>query len=168
MIYMRVIVISDTHDNKVFFDRLKKWIESNEVYTALHAGDHVAPFTIEWAEEAGIKKMYGVLGNNDGEYRLLHHRYQERDWVLKDYLNVFELEGIKIALTHGTDMDMPFILAESGRYDIVIFGHTHRIYQDYIGETLLLNPGEACGYLTGKMSFALLDIVKREAEIIFL
>ena len=161
---MKVIVMSDTHDNKYFFERLRDWVGLNGVDIAIHAGDHVAPFTVEWAEKAGIKMMYGVLGNNDGEYRLLHVRYQERGWSLSDYLNVFELEGVKIALTHGTDMDMPFLLAESGRYDIVIFGHTHRMYEDYIGKTLLLNPGEACGYLTGHMSFMVLDLKNRRVD----
>ena len=165
---MKVLVISDTHDNRLFFNRLKEWIDENSIYTAIHAGDHVAPFTVEWAEDAGIRMMYGVLGNNDGEYRLLHKRYEERGWSLADYLNVFELGGRKIALTHGTDIDMPKILAESGRYDIVIFGHTHRIHEEYVRDTLLVNPGEACGYLTGRMSFMILDVDDKAVEKVFI
>jgi predicted phosphodiesterase len=31
---------------------------------------------------------------------------------------------------------------------------------------MVINPGEVCGYLTGKPTMALLDTVKREAKII--
>jgi predicted phosphodiesterase len=33
-------------------------------------------------------------------------------------------------------------------------------------KTLIVNPGEACGYLTGKSTVALLDTDKHKAEII--
>ncbi len=161
---MKVIVMSDTHDNKLFFEKLGEWIKLNGITTVIHAGDHIAPFTVDWTEKAGVKMMYGVLGNNDGEYRLLHRKYEEKGWSLKDYLNIVELEGVKIAITHGTDLDMPFLLAETGRYDIVIYGHTHKMHEEYIGKTLLLNPGEACGYLTGHMSFMILDVKSRDIE----
>jgi len=37
-----------------------------------------------------------------------------------------------------------------------------------MGKTLVINPGEVCGYLTGKPTIALLDTVKHEAKIISL
>jgi len=34
------------------------------------------------------------------------------------------------------------------------------------GKTLTVNPGELCGYLTGKATIALLDTIRDEATII--
>ena len=157
-------MISDTHDNIRFFKSLRIWIDKNRITTAIHAGDHIAPFTVDWLDEAGVKMLYGVLGNNDGEVKMLYKKYTERGWVLKDLINELELEGVKIGITHGTMFELPKILAESGRYDVVIYGHTHRKDVKVIGNTLLINPGEACGYLTGKSTFMILDLSKKEVE----
>jgi len=34
------------------------------------------------------------------------------------------------------------------------------------GKTLVINPGEVCGYLTGKSTIAILDTTKCDARII--
>jgi len=34
------------------------------------------------------------------------------------------------------------------------------------GKVLIVNPGEVCGYLSGKSTMALLDTAKREAKIV--
>ncbi|MEW5900743.1 MAG: metallophosphoesterase family protein, partial [Acidobacteriota bacterium] len=56
--------------------------------------------------------------------------------------------------------------ASAGKYDVIIFGHTHKPDIRREGKTLLLNPGEAGGWLTGKSTVALLDPKEQEAEII--
>lgn len=161
---MKILIISDTHDNKAFFKKLGERLMDKELETAIHAGDHIAPFTIDWMEEAGIKTLYGVLGNNDGEVKLLYKKYMDKKWILKDLINDFEIDGVKIAVTHGTMTELPRILAESGRYDVVVYGHTHHKHLEWIGNTLLINPGEACGYLTGISTYMVLDINKMEVE----
>jgi len=166
---MKILVISDTHDDKPFFEMLPGLIKRLGLgtgVTAIHCGDHIAPFTVEWMEGAGITMLYGVLGNNDGETRLLRRRYEERGWSLEDLVNIVELHGRRIAITHGTFMELPDILAETGRYDIVLYGHTHRVDHRWVGDTLVLNPGEACGYLTGRRTVAVLDLEKMEAEVV--
>jgi len=48
----------------------------------------------------------------------------------------------------------------------VLYGHTHKldIHQD--GKTLIINPGESCGYLTGHSTAVILDPNTKEYEII--
>lgn len=41
--------------------------------------------------------------------------------------------------------------------DGVFYGHTHRLLIDRIGDRILLNPGEVCGYLTGRSTVVILD-----------
>ena len=47
------------------------------------------------------------------------------------------------------------------------FGRNYR-NQEKVKKTLVINPGEACGYLTGKSTIAIIDLEKMEAEIITL
>lgn len=62
------------------------------------------------------------------------------------------------------------VLAENGGYDIVCYGHDHILNADeYIGDTLLINPGAIMGY-NGKdlsevePSFLVLDTSTMKAE----
>lgn len=57
-------------------------------------------------------------------------------------------------------------LAESQKYEVIIYGHTHRTDLRKIGKTLIINPGECGGWLTGKSTIALLDLKNVEAKII--
>ena len=36
-------------------------------------------------------------------------------------------------------------LAASDRYDLVCCGHSHRVAEEKVGDTLLINPGEVMG-----------------------
>jgi len=57
-------------------------------------------------------------------------------------------------------------LAVSDRWDAVLYGHTHRIDLRRVGQTLVLNPGEVYGALTGRSTFAVLDLDRMEAEVV--
>jgi putative phosphoesterase len=57
-------------------------------------------------------------------------------------------------------------LIDTGYFDAVVHGHSHNKGTQQRGKTLVINPGELCGYLTGKVSFALLDTERKEAKIV--
>ena len=57
-------------------------------------------------------------------------------------------------------------LAKSGVYDIIVYGHTHRSEISRRGDTLVINPGEGCGWITGIATAALLDTETMEAELV--
>ena len=63
---------------------------------------------------------------------------------------------------HYPELAIP--IAKSGEYDIVVYGHTHKI-DIQKGESLLLNPGETGGWTTGKATVAVVDIETLEATI---
>ena len=50
----------------------------------------------------------------------------------------------------------------------MIHGQTHQQEMKTRGETLIVNPGEACGWLYGTPSAAILDLDSREAQFISL
>lgn len=57
-------------------------------------------------------------------------------------------------------------LTAHGVYDVVVHGHDHTAKIAKVGSTLVINPGEAGGWLYGKSTIAVLDTEKLAAEII--
>jgi len=57
-------------------------------------------------------------------------------------------------------------LADSGKFDIILSGHTHTTINKKHKNVLIVNPGELCGYLTNKSTFAIIDTETMNAEII--
>jgi putative phosphoesterase len=76
------------------------------------------------------------------------------------------VDGLKIALVHGNEEELLTALINGESFDVVVHGHTHKPEVYRKGKTLVVNPGEVCGYLTGKSTVALFDTNKREAKII--
>jgi putative phosphoesterase len=77
----------------------------------------------------------------------------------------------EIDTSYGTVMLMhePFALraAEvSGLYRFVFYGHTHKVDIRRAGDVLVVNPGEACGYLTGKATVALVNPETLEVDLV--
>jgi len=155
----KIGVISDSHDNMEAIKRAVEFFNENDVELVIHAGDIVSPFTAD-----GFKKlncdMLLIYGNNDGDKLYLKERFSNIGEFHSDPYS-FELYGKKIVVTH-----IPSIVdALTTKYDIVIYGHTHR--KDLRKEkALILNPGENCGYLTGVKSVALLYPKQMEAKIV--
>lgn len=157
---MKIGIISDSHDNMPMIARAVELFNREGVGRVLHAGDIISPIT---AKEFKNLKMglIGVFGNNDGDKLFLRKRFagigdiHERKWE-------GDLGGKKVLLMHAPDMLKA--LEESGAYDIIVYGHMHEIVVRK-GSTLVVNPGECCGWITGKSTIAVLDTSSMSAEI---
>jgi putative phosphoesterase len=163
---MLIGIVSDSHDNIAMIDRAVETLNGRNISLVLHAGDYCSPFTL-----AHFKKLHcnfiGVFGNNDGDHNLLTKRFQETtNCVIRDRFTQVNVEGFRVALLHGDETELLNALVDTGYFDAVIHGHSHNKGTQQKGKTLVINPGELCGYLTGKASFALLDTQSKETEII--
>ena len=164
---MRVVVVSDTHDNLDAIDAFLKEIKDIDYSALIHAGDIISPFALK--KFAGIK-YFGVFGNNDGERSLLAKVARENNMVLEDQPLFIELENYKIAVIHGVDgaektETLVNALARSGLFSLVVYGHLHKIDVKKIGETLVVNPGTLSGYLADRRTYALVDLEEKIVEI---
>jgi putative phosphoesterase len=155
----KIGVISDSHDNMEAIKKAVELFNENDVELVIHAGDIVSPFTADEFKKLNCDMLL-IYGNNDGDKLYLKERFLNiGEFHLDPYS--FELYGKKIVVTH-----MPSIVdALATKYDIVIYGHTHK--KDLRKEkALILNPGESCGYLTGTKSVALLYPQQMDARIV--
>ncbi len=158
----RIAVISDTHDHIWQVDKALPHLR--QAHAVLHAGDWIAPFTLKrLAEGLGSVPLHGVFGNNDGERRLLARLADGYAHVqLHGEFATLELAGLRLAITHYPDIAQA--VAQGSAFDVVIYGHDHQAHSQRLGDTLLLNPGELFGGLTGRSTFAWLDPVTRTVE----
>jgi putative phosphoesterase len=163
---MLVGLMADTHDCLPMVEKAIKKFNEEGVELVLHAGDYVAPFVIPKFKEL-MAKMIGVFGNNDGDRELLKKRFSENARLeIRGNFAEIKVGNTKIALLHGSEEELLKALIESETFNIVVHGHTHKAETYRKGKTLVVNPGEVCGYLTGKSTIALLDTNKLEAKII--
>jgi len=156
-------VLSDTHDNLGNLRRFLALFRERGVGLVLHAGDFVSPFTAEPFRETGLR-LIGVFGNNDGDKLYLTERYRGVGELFAGP-HELELAGRKILLMH--EPRALEALVASGRYDLVVYGHTHRA-EIREGWPLVVNPGEAGGWLTGQATCALVDLSALRAELLSL
>ncbi|MCL2642300.1 MAG: metallophosphoesterase [Candidatus Bathyarchaeota archaeon] len=163
---MLIGLISDTHDNLPQIEKAITYLNNAGVQLVLHAGDYCAPFTITKFKALNCR-VVGVFGNNDSDQELLKKRFSEtQNCEIHGRFAQIEVEGYKIALLHGDEPELLFALIYSQKFNAVIHGHTHNKSIEQRENTLIINPGELCGYVTGTATFALLDTVKNKAQII--
>lgn len=143
----KIGIISDTHDN---LPKIKKAVEvfnTEEVNFVLHAGDIVAPFSIEKLFELKCD-WRAVFGNNDGEKEGLRRKSNNK--ICEPPIKI-ELGNKKILLTHDLAK-----IKDLGDTEIIIFGHTHLAESYEKNGKLFINPGEAGGWLKGKSTICIL------------
>ena len=161
---MKIGLMADTHDRLEAVERAVDFFNRERVRHVLHAGDLVSPFVAP--KFAGLKaKLHFVWGNNEGDREFVRVRFGEIGVEPLGEFASLKLAGKKIALLHGAREEVVEALVESGLFDVVVRGHTHRA-EVRKGKTLCVNPGEVCGYLSGRQTLAMLDLTKLETEII--
>jgi len=154
-------LVSDTHDNIHMIDRAVKRLNEERVGLVLHAGDYVSAFTAKHFEPLDAP-LVGVYGNNCAERDTLRRVYAEVGAEIRGFFSEVDAGGLLVALLHGhrrEDVDR----AHGGGYDVIVSGHTHRAAIGKEDDVLVVNPGEVCGYVSGRCTFALLDTVRRIA-----
>ncbi len=158
---MIVGVIADSHDNLPVLRQAVELCNSKSVGFVVHAGDFIAPFSLEPLEKLGCPWI-GVFGNNDGEQRGLTQSSKGRIQPPPFELN---LDGKKVVVVHDLQPEQAAQLAAEGA-NIIVCGHTHKAQVAKEGETLVVNPGELGGWLYGKKTMAFVDTASLEVQVV--
>ena len=147
---MKFAIISDTHDNMKNFNKAIDFLNAQKIKVMLHCGDVCSQDTISESVRNFKGKIHFVRGNGDFD--------------LDDVPEKMELEfsGKRIFFNHYPDVAKK--AAESGKYDLVFYGHTHRPWEEKIGNCQLVNPGELAGQRY-KPCFALYDTETDKLEL---
>ena len=159
---MLIGILSDTHDDMSSIRRAVDTFNARGVSHAIHAGDLVSPFTFELFGTLQCN-MTAIFGNNDGDKLLLKQRSNGNIYPQPFVMTYNEKE---IVVVH--EPDLVDALADSGHYDLIIYGHTHTSDIRKINATLIVNPGKTALLDKGKSTIALIESETMEAEIISL
>jgi uncharacterized protein len=163
---VKIGLISDTHDNFKNIESAVKIFNDKKIGYVIHAGDITTPEAVE--AFAGIK-LIGVLGNNDMDKKGLENAFEKIGGELRGELCEIEENGLLIAVYHGTDFKKRQVLIQSSKYDVVVYGHTHKIDNKVVGKTIIINPGTANGWFFGyNATAAIFDTVSKECDFIYL
>jgi len=147
---MKIGIISDTHDNWNNFKKAIEWFNKEEIKTVLHCGDIFSQETIDNVDKIFSGEIKYVKGNAD--YSLEN---------IPEKLDI-ELGNKKIGFAHFPDVVKK--MAQSQDYDTVFYGHTHRPWDEKIGNCHMINPGELAGHFY-KPTFAVYDTDNGKLEL---
>lgn len=115
----------------------------------MHCGDISTQETIDFAQKKFDGEIKFAKGNADYDLRL-----PEKDEI--------EFNGRRVAFCHFPDVAKK--LAQSGKFDLVFYGHTHRAWDEKIGDCHMINPGELAGQFY-KPTFAVYDTATGQLEL---
>ena len=159
---MLIGIISDTHDDMPAIQSAVNIFAREGVSWVFHAGDFTSPFTFDIFNE--LKCAFsGIFGNNDGDRLLLSERSRGN---LHSQPHLTTLHGKRIVVVH--EPDLVNALADSGHFDLIVYGHTHRSDIRRMRDTRIINPGKAAQLHKGESTLALLDLENMEAKIVSL
>lgn len=160
---MLIGVISDTHDRLPRIEAAIALFNERQVAATLHCGDFVAPFSLVPFQKL-VSPLYAVFGNNDGEKKGLRAMFEKNGWTLNNRPHALEIAGIRIAMLHEPE---PLArLKEEGEFDLIVFGHTHEKYFEKSGKSMIVNPGEGCGWVKGVATAAIVDMEQKTCEFL--
>ncbi len=158
---MKIGIVSDTHDNKTKILAIFSYLEKNGIKTTIHLGDLISPFVLDWIHSVYSGNLILVRGNNDGELLFTIKKVEKYGYKYYEDPAILEIEGKKLAIMHKPT----FIDELVSNVDFILYGHTHRKENKRVSNSIIINPGEACGYLTQDATFAILDIKTGEVRI---
>ena len=157
---MKVGILSDTHNDTQTLLKILTRFREEGISTILHAGDVSSPSTIKTFSGFTVHLAFGncdyftgalkeeiiLLGTNSTASRI----------------NTQEIEGEKVLIIHGNYPQELQELCSSGKYDLVITGHTHIQERKTIHKTLVINPGAASRKSDPPYAYAVYDLEKKD------
>jgi hypothetical protein len=157
-------IMSDSHDNLTAIRLAVRLFNNAKCDLVIHAGDFVAPFAALELHNLDCP-VKAVFGNCDGEKKGLTAAFDGMGEIAAAPLG-FEYAGRRFLVSH---LEIPVPIRRGARTcDVLVFGHTHKPKVRRENGVLIINPGEAGGWLHGKCTVALLDPKDLSIEVVTL
>jgi hypothetical protein len=160
---LKIAIISDIHDHLQNLNKALNLLQDADFLIC--CGDLCSPFVVDALGKNFHKETHIVFGNNDGDlFRITAKAAGYKNIRLHGEFCELTLNGKRFAVNHYDNIGRA--LAKSEVYNVVCFGHNHQKEISREGNTLIINPGEIMGGLSGESTFAMYDSVKHEAEFV--
>jgi putative phosphoesterase len=156
---MQIAILSDTHSRYATVEKALALLQARNINTVLHCGDIEDADTV-WLFQ-GFTTHF-VFGNCDTERHSIRQAVHGIGETLHDAYGTLELEGVKIAFTHGDNPRLMHDLETSEAFDFLFYGHTHKAEERRAGPTRVINPGAL--HRANPKTLVILDLATREVE----
>lgn len=161
---MLIAIFSDSHDNILNIEKFLDWVKANDVAQLIFCGDLCAPATLKKVIAPRFPGPIHMVFGNVTDRELLPKVAATYDQVTHyGDIGEVQIDGIKIGFVHFPQEAKN--MAETGVYDFVFYGHTHKPWDEMIGNSHLANPGTLAG-LFYKATFAVFDTETKNLELI--
>ncbi|MFV0445750.1 MAG: YfcE family phosphodiesterase [Planctomycetaceae bacterium] len=131
-------ILSDTHGHVGYTRDAVQVLRRERIDLLLHCGDigshRIPSLLMEWP-------AHYVFGNVDYDEAMLRGAIRDVGGICHERCGDLTIAGCRIALLHSDDERKFKDIVESGKYDLVCYGHTHVARLDLQGRTRVLNPG---------------------------
>ncbi len=162
---MKIGLMADSHDRIPAVAELLRLMREAGATMVLHAGDYVSPLALKPFDDMHMT-LQGVFGRNDGDHQgLLSRAGAAIGLEIFESPHSFDVAGHQILLVH----DIADVQKRSvKRHSVVVHGFAHQQSMKTQAETILVNPGEACGWMYGTPGAAVLDLDTKQVEFLTL
>ena len=141
---MQIAIISDVHNNEVNLEKVLRHCAEQKIETLICCGDLASKEMLDLMNDNFSGEIYYTFGNADyTELRELDSLEKYRNTLLFKNFGEAKIDGKAIAFVHFPREANK--LAESGKYNFVFHGHTHKPWEEMIGNCKILNPGNVAG-----------------------
>ena len=159
---MRIGIVSDTHNNMRNVARIVELFNEARVDRVIHTGDITKASTLDVFRHL-TAPMYGVFGNNDQELDTLLPAIERNGFVFRKPPFELQWHGRQIIVVHDP---LEFEGHLTRAHDVALHGHTHLYRREVLDGSLVFNPGECAGHMTGFNAIGVLDLTTLETELL--
>lgn len=162
---MKIAVLSDIHGNLANLKKALSLIKEEKIKTIIVCGDFQDPEAVSLIGALKLQTLI-VFGNADFDEFIF-----EKEAKKYPNIQIFEkigeivLKNKKIAFCHFYQTGKKLALTE--KYDLIFCGHRHSPWEEKIGKTILIRPGNIAG-LYYNPTFCIYDLEKMKAELVLL
>ncbi|MCK5416795.1 YfcE family phosphodiesterase [Candidatus Parcubacteria bacterium] len=158
---MKIVIISDIHDNTVNLNTCLNWCLKNKIKKMICCGDVTNIETLKNLSKNFKGDIFLVKGNADSWYdedvkELSNIKYLGRGG------GIFKINKREIGVCHE-----PYLfdeLIKPNKPDIVFYGHTHKPWEQKKQGVVFVNPGTLGGMFQDG-TFAVFDVMLGELKL---
>jgi putative phosphoesterase len=158
---MLIAIASDLHDNLANWQIFNDYLKKQGITTLLFCGDLCTSGSLQAIRKDFEGEIFFIAGNAE-LYDFSEAEKLENAKFFGSY-GQLEIEKIKIGLIHEPQRKTKLI-RESGPFDFIFYGHTHKPWLEQKDKTLIVNPG-TLGGVYYRASFAILNTKTKKVEL---
>ena len=142
---MKIIIISDIHDNLLNLDKVLHYAKDNNIDKMICCGDFGSEATIRYLANNFKGNVRAVFGNADDDhmdYDKVKDKFSNIK-LSKDVSN-FAIDNKRVLVVHEPVHYEAYLGNEDLQY--IFYGHTHKPWQEVNKGKIILNPGNVSNY----------------------